>query len=104
MMLPSSFFVAICAVCLRIQGGLWGLIVSEKPNLVASHNKLYLDFSPFSRSLYVIDIYISKKQRLSFPRKICASHYTHQCSQADRTYRKHKELGSSTLPSSSSTM
>jgi hypothetical protein len=26
-----------------------------------SHNEHYLDFSPFSRSLYVIDIYISKQ-------------------------------------------
>lgn len=38
-----------------------------------SHNFLYLDFSPFSRSLYVINIYISKQQRLSFPRKVGAS-------------------------------
>src|SRR5258708_4328466 len=28
---------------------------------------VYLDFSPPSRSLYVVDIYTSKQQRLSFP-------------------------------------
>src|SRR5712692_749350 len=38
-----------------------------------SHKIIYLDFSPFSRSFYVIDIYISKQQRLSFPRKVGAS-------------------------------
>ena len=38
-----------------------------------SHNIYYLDFSPFSRSLYVLDIYTSKQQRLNFPRKIVAS-------------------------------
>jgi len=38
-----------------------------------SLNEYYLDFSPFLRSLYVIDIYISKQQRLSFPRKVGAS-------------------------------
>jgi hypothetical protein len=47
----------------------------------------YLDFSPFSRSLYVIDIYTSKQQRLSFPRKIVASlctngFSTHACKEA----------------------
>jgi len=34
---------------------------------------IYLDFSPFLRSEYVVDIAIAKRQRLSFPRKICAS-------------------------------
>ena len=39
----------------------------------ASHKHHYLDFSPFSRSLYVVVIYASKQQRLSFSRKIVAS-------------------------------
>jgi hypothetical protein len=39
-------------------------------------NRHYLDFSPFSRSFYVIDRDTSKQQRLSFPRKIGASLYT----------------------------
>jgi hypothetical protein len=48
---------------------------------------IYLDFSPFSRSLYVIDIDASKQQRLSFPRKIVASlctngFSTHACKEA----------------------
>ncbi len=28
--------------------------------IAASHKNIYLDFSPFSRSVYVIDIYTSK--------------------------------------------
>jgi hypothetical protein len=47
----------------------------------------YLDFSPFSRSVYVVDIDTSKQQRLSFPRKIVASlctngFSTHACKEA----------------------
>jgi hypothetical protein len=47
----------------------------------------YLDFLPFSRSFYVVDIYTSKQQRLSFPRKIVASlctngFSTHACKEA----------------------
>jgi hypothetical protein len=38
-----------------------------------SQNLSYLDFSPFSRSSYVIDIYTSKQQRMSFSRKVLAS-------------------------------
>jgi hypothetical protein len=41
--------------------------------IFTSHNNSYLDFSPFSRSLYVLDIYTSKQQRLSFPSKVVAS-------------------------------
>jgi hypothetical protein len=41
-----------------------------------SHKKGYLDFSPFSRSFYVIDIDTAKQQRLSFPRKIGALLYS----------------------------
>jgi len=29
-----------------------------------SHNEHYLDFSPFSRSFYVVAIYTSKQQRM----------------------------------------
>src|SRR6266576_6217226 len=62
----------------------------------------YLDFLPFLRSVYVVDISISKRQRLSFPRKICASHYPLTLySQEERIYRNHKELGSHSLSSSS---
>jgi|GraSoi2013_100cm_1033763.scaffolds.fasta_scaffold10918_6 hypothetical protein len=51
------------------------------------NTEVYLDFSPFSRSLYVIEIYTSKEQRLSFPRKIVASlctnvFSTHACKEA----------------------
>jgi hypothetical protein len=46
-----------------------------------------LDFLPFSRSFYVIDIDTSKQQRLSFPCKIVASlstngFSTHACKEA----------------------
>jgi hypothetical protein len=41
----------------------------------------YLDFSPFSCSSYIIDMYISKQQRLSFPRTALASLYLLMCSQ-----------------------
>ena len=37
-------------------------------SVVLSHIYSYLDFLVFSRTQYVIDIYISKRQRLSFPR------------------------------------
>ena len=39
------------------------------------HNISYLDFLSFSRSFYIVDISISKRQRLSFPRKVVASLY-----------------------------
>ena len=63
-----------------------------------SQKKPYLDFSPFTRSLYVIDIYTSKRQSLSFPRKIVASLSPLVLSSISHVPKK---LGRSSLPSSS---
>jgi len=38
-----------------------------------SFQSVYLDFSPFSRSFYVVDIDTSKQQRLSFSPQVGAS-------------------------------
>jgi hypothetical protein len=58
----------------------------------------YLDFSPFSRSFYVIDRNTSKRQSLSFPRKIVASLSPLVLSSISHLPKK---LGRSSLPSSS---
>ncbi len=46
----------LSAVLREHEGVLWGLIVAEKPNLFASQKIIYLDFSPISRSINVVDI------------------------------------------------
>jgi hypothetical protein len=47
---------------LKTLGGRESLIVAERAHLAASHKVFYLDFSPISRSINVVDISLTNTE------------------------------------------